>query len=616
MSLPALPKAARRPSRAPRPRPAPPRGARFRPCLEALEARLAPSTFTVTGLGDAGAGSGLQGDLRYAVNAANANADLSNRIVFQPGLAGTLTLANGPLVVSKALEVDGPGAALLTVSGGRAAGVFAISAGANQAVLLSDLSIAGGSGAGAWQGHAAGGGLFNDAARLALTRVRLTGNALPAGGLGGGLFNARGTVTLTSCTLSDNHADGAGADDGALANFGTLTLTDCTVSGNTAWGLAHSIENGGTLTCTSCLISANRGGILNTETLRLTTCTVSDNVAANGAGLENRSGQANINLCTFANNFAEDRGGGIFMPNGQVTIGRTTFSGNTATYGGGLFTEAGEPRLNNCTVSGNTAARQGGGIYYTGGVMELADVTITLNATTDGDFDGGGGGGVFSSSTRGHLRNTIVAGNRSAGSGPDILGPMISLGHNLIGQTDGSIGDWRDTDLTGTSAQPLDARLGPLADYGGPNQTHAPLADSPALGTGDPTQNGRTDQRGSIRRNSTIGAVEAGTAVRFQLVVASRVEAGAPFQVLAVALDQWGNRASTYTGTVHLSSTDFAALLPADVAFGAEDLGAHTFTLTLRTAGSQRLRAADAGGPALLGELTVPVSDPFNPFRP
>ncbi len=40
------------------------------------------------------------------------------------------------------------------------------------------------------------------------------------------------------------------------------------------------------------------------------------------------------------------------------------------------------------------------------------------------------------------------------------------------------------SDLTGTSASPLDPRLAPLGNYDGPTQTMPPLADSPALGAG------------------------------------------------------------------------------------------------------------------------------------
>src|SRR5262245_24151201 len=73
----------------------------FQPLLEALETRWVPSIFTVTNLGDKGVGSGLEGDLRYAITQANANRDLSNRIQFQPGLTGTIVLTRGSLDITK-----------------------------------------------------------------------------------------------------------------------------------------------------------------------------------------------------------------------------------------------------------------------------------------------------------------------------------------------------------------------------------------------------------------------------------------------------------------------------------------------------------------------------------
>ena len=146
-----------------------------------------PSVFTVVSLGDTGSGSGLQGDLRYCIDTANSNADLSNRIVFQPGLTGTVTLTQGKLVVTKPLEIDGPGADRLTVSGNHHSGVFDIEAPAGQTVLLSGLTIADGTGAGQDQFRfTAGGGLFNDAANLVLERTTFSGNMVPVGGFGAG----------------------------------------------------------------------------------------------------------------------------------------------------------------------------------------------------------------------------------------------------------------------------------------------------------------------------------------------------------------------------------------------------------------------------------------------
>ena len=62
----------------------------------------------------------------------------------------------------------------------------------------------------------------------------------------------------------------------------------------------------------------------------------------------------------------------------------------------------------------------------------------------------------------------------------------------------------------------VDAKLSPLADYGGPTPTHVPLPGSPALDAGDPNFNGNpaTDQRGLPRvfnGRVDIGAVERQT---------------------------------------------------------------------------------------------------------
>src|SRR5262249_19266643 len=52
--------------------------------------------------------------------------------------------------------------------------------------------------------------------------------------------------------------------------------------------------------------------------------------------------------------------------------------------------------------------------------------------------------------------------------------------------------------------------LGPLQDNGGPTQTIAPLAGSPALNAGDPAQLGVPDQRGVVRSGGVnIGAYQA-----------------------------------------------------------------------------------------------------------
>ena len=57
--------------------------------------------------------------------------------------------------------------------------------------------------------------------------------------------------------------------------------------------------------------------------------------------------------------------------------------------------------------------------------------------------------------------------------------------------------------------------------------------------------------------------------------------------------DAFGNVATGYTGTVHFTSSDGAATLPADYTFTGGDNGVHTLSVTLKTAGSQTVTATD-----------------------
>src|SRR6516162_719475 len=81
----------------------------FVPRLEALEDRLVPSTLTVTNTNDKGPGS-----LRATIT----HASSGDTIVFDPGLSGqTITLTSDQLTINKNLDIEGPGACLLAISG-------------------------------------------------------------------------------------------------------------------------------------------------------------------------------------------------------------------------------------------------------------------------------------------------------------------------------------------------------------------------------------------------------------------------------------------------------------------------------------------------------------------
>jgi hypothetical protein len=79
------------------------------------------STLTVTNNDDSGPGS-----LRAAIAAASSGETIN----FAPSLDGqTITLTSGELDIARSLDIEGPGAGRLTVSGGGPAGSSTLPAG-------------------------------------------------------------------------------------------------------------------------------------------------------------------------------------------------------------------------------------------------------------------------------------------------------------------------------------------------------------------------------------------------------------------------------------------------------------------------------------------------------
>jgi hypothetical protein len=89
---------------------------------------------------------------------------------------------------------------------------------------------------------------------------------------------------------------------------------------------------------------------------------------------------------------------------------------------------------------------------------------------------------------------------------------------------------------------------------------------------------------------------------------ATPVSIGQAFNVTVEAFDPFGNQATGYTGTVHLSSSDAAAALPANSTFSAADQGLHTFSVTLRTAGTQTVTATDIHASTITAQTVVGVA--------
>jgi hypothetical protein len=126
----------------------------------------------------------------------------------------------------------------------------------------------------------------------------------------------------------------------------------------------------------------------------------------------------------------------------------------------------------------------------------------------------------------------------------------------------------------------------------------------------------KTSGNQSITATDTVTASITGsqtttvTAAAASLVLSgpATATAGTGFNVTVKALDTYGNVATGYLGTVHFTSSDAQALLPADYTFTATDAGKHTFSAILKTAGNESITATDTVTASLTGSQTVTVS--------
>jgi hypothetical protein len=356
-----------------------------------------------------------------------------------------------------------------------------------------------------------GGGIR--ASMLELTSSVLVGNSSEFDG-GGALV---GTATIIGSSIRGNQS---GDDGGGLWVVGMATVTDSTFDGNIAVGgggglqadtavvigstfTENSARTGGGIstvsnaTVTRCTLNGNLstefgrgGGLFSENSATLTNSVISGNTAVSGGGGVATFGAATLTGCAVRGNETGGNGGGINAV--SLTLTNSTVSKNSAgRVGGGIVADSAD--LRNCTISGNTSLLEGGGFYsITAGT--ILNCTVVKNRGQDGGGLYHGPEGILS------VRNSLIALNSVGleGTGPNIAGVFVSAGHNLIGDGAGGIGFTQGVigDIVGTSAKPIDPKIGPLADNGGRTKTHALLAGSRAIDRGDNAGVPGTDQRG------------------------------------------------------------------------------------------------------------------------
>ena len=210
--------------------------------LELLEDRRVLSTFAVLNTNDSGAGS-----LRQAIVDANANFG-ADTIQFGSRVSGTIRLTSGQLAITDAVDLQGPGAGVIAVSGNNATLVFHVSANAT----IRGLTISGGS-------SGSGGGIYNSST-VSIVRSTISGNlASDGGGLANVNFSVATSASLLLATLSGNSASNRGG--GIFSDVGTTTLiVDSTIALNGAAASGGGIFRQGAVTIGGSILATNTVG--------------------------------------------------------------------------------------------------------------------------------------------------------------------------------------------------------------------------------------------------------------------------------------------------------------------------------------------------------------------
>jgi hypothetical protein len=379
---------------------------------------------------------------------------------------------------------------------------------------------------------------------------------------GGGIYVGSGQVTVTGTTFDGNAAVGGNGGNGGIGGFGgNANLHDFAWWAGGNGGAGGDGGSGGV---------GQGGGLYQVSgSIEILNSTFSANQAISGAGgLGGGGGQGGNATSTW---FGENPPTGLLANAGIGGSGGAGGDGSAGS-GGAVFTDATTFGFVNSTIAdcsarggvagiggvpgedgggtingragtigqgGSPGNGVGGGLEADSGTVTLTDATVAFNDAFAGwggvssplSWGSAAGAGIYVPSTDVLLNNSLVADNiddtlQTGALGvfspfdttnpDDVTGPLeASSSYNLFGVGgSGLLANGVDGNQVGVAT----TDLGSLANNGGPTQTVALLAGSPAIAHGssklavDPVSGKplTTDQRGAGFVRSVLGVTDIG----------------------------------------------------------------------------------------------------------
>ncbi|MGD1908893.1 MAG: beta strand repeat-containing protein [Leptolyngbyaceae cyanobacterium] len=570
---------------------------------------------------------------------------------------GTLTLSNSAVSGNTTNNESGGiyNTGTLTLNGSTVSGNSAVTESGgidNRNVLVINNSTISGNSA------LLSGGIDNRGT-LTLNNSTVSGNSADFDG--GGVDN-RGNATLNNSTISGNTADRGGGID----NRGTLTLNNSTVSGNTALAIAGGIYSRNTLFLNNSIISGNNSfpspstatdvqvsgtitsnnnlfgadgvagvigftlaasDIINPLTLAATLSPLTDNGGPTQThALLPNSPAIDAGNDTLAGGLTTDQRGASRF-NGTVDIGAVeAYYALTATAGDGqnttVNTNFGTPLTVRLTETFANAGVSGATITFnspaTGASLDNVSQTAITNATGTASLNA--------------TANTTAGSFLVSATTPGVTGVNFNLTNDPGVAAAVALavagGDNQSATVNTAFADDLQVRL--VDAFGNNVSTSGTTVTFTAPGSGASldavSQTALTDTSGIASLNATanttagnfnVTASSVGlTDTSFSLTntpdvanqftvagFASPVTAGASDTFTVTALDQFGNTATGYSGTVGFSSSDShsSVALPGNSTLTN---GVGNFNAILVTAGSQSITATDTVASSIIGSQT------------